>query len=485
MAEAKFQIGAQVRRVNADVEKMPDIWGIGDVGTLVGRSHSREGRVNWYVDCVNPKGIRYAGEYYFPESEMELVAAWPPIIGQKVRRLEGYEIHLHAFPVGSILTVASEPRGYDEKYVEVEEFSGGIWLKYIEPINSIDDDVIRAGDTVIRRNSNSVYFVKGSSYVVAAVASDGEIGVIPGDGWTVPYYLEAGGWQKVRNPTSITKPAPPPEEPVDLDRIAKIVLSVVDTARQTGRCTYGFIDKTYTFTQDGNDACHAGLYKKVDFSKKQIAALNWLRGGDAEDRKLFWDYVTDPEQSPWRAMLNGAVAVEGKDNVYVLAITDMSWSGQHLASLFKSFRIFTESPDHGKLFGNLVRAGVHPGVALFIATVYTPNFVYSSWHGCCFNAESCSTELTLEDFVHARPSKAFKVSWKADPSYYGCDSLWEHRGGGTNFDKYIKRQYAGLIAPSKITSGTFAKKVQLGGLTFATMVKIAKLEADRLGLNDQ
>ncbi len=415
------------------------------------------------------------------------------VVGAKVRRTRNtYGGNVKRWPIGAEGTLTRHV-GNDIWYVKVfdaidqaERHNGVFHKGEMELIGAaVVDDVIRADDKVMRIDGRSPCFDCDAIYTVREVGVDSYLRLA--DKYGDFRWISPSGFRKI---TSGVPKAPlePPKPVVDMDKIVEVTKARVDTHNCNGAATYGYINDKYSFCPDGNHACHAGLNKSYGnkaFGKDKVAVLNWLYSGSGEftmdDMRILFNYVTDPEQSPWRAMLDGAIAVEGKGR-FVLAITDLSWSGPHIANLCKAFRIFTEAgrAPSAKLFLKLVKEGVHPGVALFMCQHWTIALSpCQGAHGLFFDVSSASS---LDAFVHSRiPDKG--KSWVTHPAYAGVDSLWPTKGN--SYQMYIEEQYKNIITPRKKVTGAFAKNVTVGGLTLDTLIKIAKLESDRLGLSDQ
>lgn len=416
-----------------------------------------------------------------------VVAKWAP--GAKVRRIQHADNCgvIRHWPIGAEGVLMRRHLHNKWRVTIIDAVAGREHSDYVFYQHEMElvggaDDVIRAGDKVIRTDNRSVYFDQHCEYVVQSVRQhDGYLGIKSrkaGIRWISP-----SGFVKA---TAGAKPVEPPKPVIDMDKVVEVVKAKVDTHKGGGAATYGYIDNEYVFDDDMNHACHAGLnkmYGNPKFGADKVAAVNWLYSSSftMADMRVLFNYITDPEQSPYRAMLDGAIAVEGKTQ-FALAITDLSWSGPHIASLFKTFRIFTEAAraPSARLFLRMVAEGVHPGVALFMSQHWTDTVSpCRGAHGLFFDTSSAKT---LDLFVHGRiPDKG--KSWVERPAYAGVDTLWPC--GDDSYEEYINEQYKNLITPAKKVEGAFAKNITVGGLTVETLIKIAKLESDRLGLSDQ
>lgn len=419
----KFEPGAKVRRIKHQHNTgVYGSWPVGAVGTIDRFAHPNPN--TWYVRHYSKELNREYTDYVFYENEMELI--------------------------GDTVVV---------------------------------DDIIRTGDYVHRTDNRSQYFDKGNQYLVKYVGPDGRLQIR--DQWGELRLISPFGFKKVIPDTK--KPAPP-KFVLNTDKLVEVIKGIAD-AHCNGAASYGYVNEKYVFDMDINHACHAGLRKDVVHhkydTKSVVSMVNFLYCADdaftKDDMRILFDFITDPVRSPYRDMLDGAIAVEGKKQ-FVLAITDLSWSGLHVASLFKTFRLFTERACHNnaRMFLHLVKDGVDPAVAFYIAQQWKLPFVRAlGGHGLMFDV---ATDKCLTAFVGGKlPDKG--NPWKEDPSYYGCDTLWGR--AGKDYQGFLLETYKDIVSPPKQVTGAFVKNVPVGGLSLESLTKIAHLECDRLGLSDQ
>lgn len=122
-------------------------------------------------------------------------------------------------------------------------------------------------------------------------------------------------------------------------------------------------------------ACHAGL---TELKNPIVLGSGFLPTEDQmEVADKYWRWVTDPDISPWKALMtNGIELVIGDDKLPVGWILPEKTLRETPFYFQKNFciatRVFTEKYEHHKIWAKLVDKKMHPGDAYYLASMLDP-----------------------------------------------------------------------------------------------------------------
>lgn len=262
-----------------------------------------------------------------------------------------------------------------------------------------------------------------------------------------------------------------------------------------GVCKYGFSDREGTFNL-AHDACVSQLsYPLGGYGGAQHKVggiINWAYKGVPDE---LIQYVSDPEFSPWRALIQKGFTLystpSGKTHAFIM--TDLEHPGPHFGSFMKVFRTYSEKPACGALATALIKRGVHPGLVLFLTqSFYTMdeknvsqvNPGLYSWHGSfLFNHRGLGLKA-LKNFitgVHKYDAYGNKQVWRINHNYSGCDSIFIEDPDEPSYAEYLKAKYSDLLV-KKTVKGAFST-VEVGGWTIDTLTDICFKEMAEHGFN--
>lgn len=264
-----------------------------------------------------------------------------------------------------------------------------------------------------------------------------------------------------------------------------------------GVCKYGFSDRAGTFNL-AHDACVSQLSYPLgnDYGgvkqQKVGGIINWAYKGVPDE---LIQYVSDPEFSPWRALIQKGFTLystpSGKTHAFIM--TDLEHPGPHFGSFMKVFRTYSEKPACGALATALIKRGVHPGLVLFLTqTFYTTDGTHVSqcnpgiygWHGSfLFNNDGLGLKA-LKNFVagvHKYDAYGNKQVWRINHSYSGCDSIFIEDPNEPSYAEYLEKKYSDLLV-KKTVKGAFST-VEVGGWTIDTLTDICFKEMAEHGFN--
>lgn len=263
-----------------------------------------------------------------------------------------------------------------------------------------------------------------------------------------------------------------------------------------GVCKYGFSDREGTFKL-AHDACVSQLSYPLgeyggDHQHEVGGIINWAYKGVPDE---LIQYVSDPEFSPWRALIQKGFTLystpTGKTHAFIM--TDLEHPGPHFGSFMKAFRTYSEKPACGALATALIKRGVHPGLVLFLTqSFYTMDGKSVSqcnpggfgWHGSfLFNHTGLGLKA-LKNFVagvHKYDAYGNKQPWRINHSYSGCDSIFIEDVNEPSYAEYLKAKYSDLLV-KKTVKGAFST-VEVGGWTIDTLTDICFKEMAEHGFN--
>lgn len=264
-----------------------------------------------------------------------------------------------------------------------------------------------------------------------------------------------------------------------------------------GVCQYGFSDREGTFNL-AHDACVSQLSYPLGggynyaTQHKVGGIINWAYKGVPDE---LIQYVSDPEFSPWRALIQKGFTLystpSGKTHAFIM--TDLEHPGPHFGSFMKVFRTYSEKPSCGALATALIKRGVHPGLVLFLTqSFYTMDGKSVSqcnpggygWHGSfLFNGAGLGVKA-LKNFVagiHKYDAYGNKQVWRINHSYSGCDSIFIEDVNEPSYAEYLKAKYSDLLV-KKTVKGAFST-VEVGGWTIDTLTDICFKEMAEHGFN--
>lgn len=263
-----------------------------------------------------------------------------------------------------------------------------------------------------------------------------------------------------------------------------------------GVCKYGFSDREGTFIL-AHDACVSQLSYPLGgydggVQHKVGGIINWAYKGVPDE---LIQYVSDPEFSPWRALIQKGFTLystpSGKTHAFIM--TDLEHPGPHFGSFMKAFRTYSEKSTCGALATALIKRGVHPGLVLFLTqSFYTMDGTNISqifaggggWHGSfLFNSTGLGVKA-LKNFIagiHKYDLYGNKQPWRINHNYSGCDSIFIEDIREPSYAEYLKAKYSDLLV-KKMVKGAFST-VEVGGWTIDTLTDICFKEMAEHGFN--
>lgn len=202
---------------------------------------------------------------------------------------------------------------------------------------------------------------------------------------------------------------------------------------------YGFIKKD-RFVVSVNTACHAGLsYPPIEQPDYVVQYIDTERSKE-EARRAFAEWLVN--FSPFRSVfVTKDIDAIMKDN-FIVASTDHP--SNLMAGGIMATRIFSEHQNVGRVWYGLVKAGLHPSLAFYVAYDFKTEadertlYPTSSSHTGCFDT-NCTSREGLVNILMDKPVYLATSNYRQSNTYSSAQLLFAQRAAKTMRDEFTKR----------------------------------------------
>lgn len=205
------------------------------------------------------------------------------------------------------------------------------------------------------------------------------------------------------------------------------------------KCGFVLDDGTLTTNQS---VCHAIMYVP-NIKGKVSHVLNYLQKTYTEGmitdeiRRAYAEWLVN--FSPYRHVLVSKNIDEiMKDEFFIV---DATKPQNVVAAACQSSRGLSEHPTCGRVWFELVKAGVHPNLAFILSFMFSTDtkmiYPYLSTHTGIFETVSMSNRATIAKYISGEFVQVDAQSYRDKPEYQGSTRLSLVKGGETNFNKKL------------------------------------------------
>jgi hypothetical protein len=181
-----------------------------------------------------------------------------------------------------------------------------------------------------------------------------------------------------------------------------------------------------TFLQKSNAICYAwiGRYDAPKKIERAYASL-WSRGISTDIAKRYWDWICDPEKSPWRSALKEVEILKDGDEYIAVGFNPQDVLSKPLVNFLIATRAPYEFANRIKLWHDAIENGFSEGEAFVICSI-------ANWDQATDSLFSApvmghwpfsSNHFNTKKFIDGTMKETTTVFGDGH-SYYPSDEIW-------------------------------------------------------------